>query len=528
MRLLIFISTLISCFTISINAQNGLDNPITKAMMDVYQQQLDENPQDYDVYFKRAIEYYNRDIYNNALSDINNALAYIPATETDMKLQALNIRASIYEATKDYEKALNDLNEAYNLDKNSYAILYRKANAEYMLKDYIAAKADYKRMLRLNNRSVEALIGIARIVVLENDKELANEYADNAVAIASSDANVFVKRASVRKMMGNNIGAVDDLIISLSMDGNAKALHELIELANSDYNSVITGLSNAIRHAPKVGMHYYVRGVIACEHFNYSAALADFKKIVNENLYNYHGLHKDIAKCQYALGDYKDAIYNINYAINGDQQNCEYNTIKAQILRASDRADEAVKFCDIALKINANYTPAIIEKGLNISDLQKHEQASALYGEAILNEANNPYYLLLKADLLDKKLNQPNDAKYLYERVVEMNFEKTNINSLKGFALLSLNKYDEAIAWIENILQNTTDNDGIKNYYGACLYSQIGDTDKAFECMKTSLQKGYSNYHNWVKNNDTNVNVAPIRNDKRFNSLMTQYSLIFK
>lgn len=39
-------------------AQNGLNDPMTKAMMEVYDQEITANPQAYDVYFRRANEYY--------------------------------------------------------------------------------------------------------------------------------------------------------------------------------------------------------------------------------------------------------------------------------------------------------------------------------------------------------------------------------------------------------------------------------------------------------------------------------------
>ena len=37
-------------------AQNGLNDPMTKAMMEVYDQEITANPQAYDVYFRRANE----------------------------------------------------------------------------------------------------------------------------------------------------------------------------------------------------------------------------------------------------------------------------------------------------------------------------------------------------------------------------------------------------------------------------------------------------------------------------------------
>lgn len=510
-------------------AQEGLNNPITKAMMKVYDQQLEEDPQDYDTYYKRAIEYYNHSHYAKALDDINNALKYVPTEETDMKFQALCIRASIYEMTKEYDKVLADLTEANDIDPSSYEVIYRKANAEYMLEDYENAKRDYQRLLGMNNRSVEALIGLSRIAVIEKNLGQANEYADNAVAIAPSEAEVYIRRASIRKMMGNNTGAVDDLILALSTGkSNTKALQELVDMSNNDYNAVITGLSNAIRQAPKVGMYYYIRGIIASAHFNYVTALADFKKIIHENLYNYAGLYNEVAKCQYALGQYDEAIYNVNFAINSSTENSEYYITKANILRALGRSAEALECCDEAISKAPNTTTAIAVKGLCSTDLCDFDQAVALFGEASLNDANNPYYYMLRAITLKNKLEQSENAIAIYERIIDLEYKNDDIKSFKGFALLELDRYDEAVAWIENILKTSTDNDGLINYYGACFYAQAGDSDKAFECMKISLQKGYANYYQWTADCDAVINIAPIREDSRFKELLEKYSSIFK
>ena len=162
----ILFSIILVNLAISGYTQDGLNNPITKAMMKVYQQLLDEDPQDYETYYKRANEYYNHNQYAKALSDINNALKYMPEQNKDLRFESLCLRASIYEVTEDYENALNDLNKAYILDSGSYTLLYRKANAEFLLKRYNDAKMDYQRMLRINNRSTEALIGLSRIAVV--------------------------------------------------------------------------------------------------------------------------------------------------------------------------------------------------------------------------------------------------------------------------------------------------------------------------------------------------------------------------
>jgi len=92
------------------NAQKGIDNPITRAVIEVYDKQLKEDPTDYETWLHRANEYYSHSEYMRALSDVDNALKYVPATETSTREQAYLLRANIYQQTGRYEDALTDLN----------------------------------------------------------------------------------------------------------------------------------------------------------------------------------------------------------------------------------------------------------------------------------------------------------------------------------------------------------------------------------------------------------------------------------
>ena len=273
-------------------------------MMDIYNQEITANPQAYDIYFRRANEYYKFDQYLRALSDIDNALKYAPAEDSDMRFQCYSLRGDIYQMLGKYEDALADYTQALNIDPTSFMALYQKANTEYELGRYAEAKVDYNRLRANNGRSAEALTGLARVAVKENNLGQAAEYMDDAVQMMPADSDVYVRRSSVRRMLGNNTGAVDDLIMAISIDSNPKAFSQLVEISNIDYPAVVTALSNAVHHAPDQGMFYYIRGVIAQAHNHFPAAIEDFQKIIDENMYNYAGIYGSLAECHYALCDY--------------------------------------------------------------------------------------------------------------------------------------------------------------------------------------------------------------------------------
>ena len=253
-----------------------LSNPVTQAVLAVYADQLRENPQDYEVYLLRANEYYRHNEYIRALADVNKALEYIPESEKDARFRAYVLRAGINDQTKHLNEALNDYSSAFALDPTSPLVVHQKANTEYSLGRYEDAKEDYQRLQRINPRSPEAYIGLARVAVQQNNLGMANDYLAQAVNFDPNNAELYVRRASVRKQMGDHNGAVDDLILALSSDNkHTKALNELVDYGNTNYAATMNGLTSAISQAPTVGMFRYIRAVIAQAHYNYLAAIDD-------------------------------------------------------------------------------------------------------------------------------------------------------------------------------------------------------------------------------------------------------------
>lgn len=148
-------------------------DPLREAMMKAYDSLLQENPRDAEALFRRANEYYNRSEYISALDDINKALEYLPASDIELRLPSMHLRANIYMMLHKYEQALGDLNSVLSLDPQNYIGIYQRATALYELGRYTEAKADFRLLQQHNSRSQEALFGLARVAVKENNLGLA-------------------------------------------------------------------------------------------------------------------------------------------------------------------------------------------------------------------------------------------------------------------------------------------------------------------------------------------------------------------
>lgn len=503
----------------------------SRAVMQAYEDMLRENYKDYEVLFRRANEYYNHGDYLRALDDLESAVKYAPASASDTRFSIFALRAECYYQLKRYSQALTDADEALKIDPTSPSMLNLRAKIEYDFNKIPEAKADYTKLLRINPRSQEALFGLALVAAKENNLGLANEYMEKAVALTPTSSDAYVRRAKVKEIMGDYNGAVDDLLLAMATDSNdPDALPALVALANTNYPAVASGLSGAIRQAPRQPLYYFLRASIAAAHYHYGAAIEDFRYIISENLYNYAGLYCSLAECYYALGDYETALDNVDSALakyNDEDDPCHYFTVRAKIQRALKQTDKAMLSINRALDIKPDNADALVEKALILTDREKAKDASTLLGEVIMAEPYEPMNYLLRAWVLNDFLNQQKAAKALYGRIIDLELDHADrIGSMLGFAQLFDGKTAQGVAWIENCLAEP-DYDGKIHYLATCFYAWAGRKQRALECMEGALKAGYANYHDWTENTDGRINVSPIRDDVKFKALLEQYKSIF-
>lgn len=527
MKKLLITAILSLGFSGSIIAQAPNQASFNRAIMQAYEDMLRENYKDYETYFHRANTYYNQGDYLRALNDLDSALKYAPEVDSEMRFAIFALRTECYYELKRYSQALAEANKALELESTSTQMLKLRANIEYELGEYDAAKTDYNKLLRMQPRSLDAYFGLALVAAKENNHGLSAEYMQKAIDLAPGNSNVYVRSAGVKEELGDYNGAVDDLLMAIATDANnTNALPALVKLANSNYSAVMAGLSGAIRQAPRQPLFYYLRGSIAAAHFHYAAAIDDFKYILTEGLYDYSGIYCALAECYYAICDYESALNNIESALASyDEQDdvCRYFTVRAQIQRAMGEIDKALTSINRGLDFDSENKEALIEKALILTDKKEAKEASAILGEVIMTDPYEPMHYLTRAWVLNDYLNQPKAAQGLYERVIDLELDHPErVTSMLGFAQLFDGKTANGVAWIDAILAEP-DYDGKNHYYGACFYAWAGRTDKALQCVEQSLKSGYSNFHNWLNNNDSRINVSPLRDDERFKTLIERY-----
>lgn len=500
-----------------------------EATMKAYDKLIAENPKDFKTLYSRGNGYYRQNKFGKALSDVNAAIYAAPATDKGFLFDAYSLRAGIYEQMKKYDEALADYRKALSFSPKDYGTLYQIANLEFEKGDYATAKKEYQGLQKLNPRSQEALFGLARVAIKENDIASAQKLCRQAVDLEPSQAVSYMRQASVYRMMGNNADAVDDYAVALQLDRSVMpaALREMTELACTDYAAVMTGLQKAIDKNPRNGVMYYLRGMIAKAHFHYLPAIADFNYIDSNNLLNLPSIYTELADCYYNLGRYAEALEKADYAIGSSSNNRDAYVMKSLIKSAQGSYQAAIENADKAILKDQSYAPAYIAKGIAQQAFKLYPEASNTFANALQSDRRYPVYYFYRADVLRTCLNMPSQATQFYEDVLKLDYPNDQVASLRGFASLFLGNAEQGDQWIDYLTANVKDADGEVAYYAACYWAQRGDKDKAFKYMEDALKAGYASYHNWTKALDGGVNVAPLRDDARFDALLKSYSNLF-
>ena len=126
------------------------------------------------------------------------------------------------------------------------------------------------------------------------------------------------------------------------------------------------------------------------------------------------------------------------------------------------------------------------------------------------------YAYLGRADMYQLK-GEELPAKRDYEKVIELDTVPSN-ESCAQYAFLELGEKEKAIDYMERVIANDSVHPG--NYYdAACLYTRMGNNDKALEMLKIALDKGFRRF-NHIEHDD---DLDGIRHLEQFSKMIRLY-----
>ena len=529
-RKMIFLALLMTAFLSFFTANAQQDDKITKAVMKVYDEHIAKNPNDYNALFMRANQlYYNKD-YKAAMNDVNRTIELAPEKEKELLYDAYLFRAALYELENNYSAESNDIEKAATIDPTNLSWVSMKGRWAYKTGNYEIAKKQYHAILQQRPRDYDAMFNMGCIAAKQGDSEEAMKWVNNAVGLYPAEAQVYLNRAYVQEMLGKYRDACDTYLIAMSAtNDNSTSIERLMMLSRDHYEDVMASLKAATDDNPRVGVFYRLRSAVAFNYKHYGQALHDLKAITNNNLLEYTTIYNDEAMCLYQLGDYDQAYTYANKAINYDATNPDGYVLRSLIELRQGKGNNykaAMVTIDQALTVDPDYAPALITKARYLIAQKKYKEALPLVTKAVEADPTSAEALMLRGWLNKYHLKNTAAAKADFEKV--LNLDTSNLHSLVGFALHELGRDSEAAAWADKLIQNYTATGGETYYYAAALHAAMGNKAQAMKYLESCLANGYGGLYDIKFNNDPYVNLAPLRNDPSFNTLLNNYQLNFQ
>ena len=505
---------------------------INEAVLKVYDEQLAKEPNDYSTLLARANQYYYFGRVDDAMTDVNSALALIPTKEKEMRYDALMLRARLFDQQGAFEGEIADLTEAANLVPSSLACTDMLAKVCLKVGRLDEAEANFKAIQRAEPLNYDAMYGMAQVALKRNDFEAATNHVDKAVGLFAAEPQVYINRADILERMNQFEPAALDLVSAFSIgDKSGVALQRLVTMADAHYDQVMSALGTTIDKAPRGGLFYYIRASIAMDHFHYGQALKDLKSIIDNNLYDYHSVFYKAARCQYELMQYVEALNNVNRAIAMNESgDADYLLLKAQCERRmgnGDNFDTAMNTLSGVAAIDGKHLGTLLEQA-RIHIAKRESRPAMIYLNAAIDYTDQPSAeaLLLRGWLNKYRNNDAVSATADFERVAQLNDDTAH--GLRGFALHELGRADEAKQWAQKIIENTSMAGGEAYYYAAALYSDMGEDKLAIEAFKKCLANGFGSLFEVRVNEDPYVNLKLVRHLADFETLVSQSQINFQ
>lgn len=490
----------------------AINNNNAEEALDYLNKEIDEHPDNgYAFAWIALVRNYNEE-FGRALTAANVAVKKIPSKDKEYKAFAYGTRAQVYLNLEDTIQALKDYSQAINIVPDDDRFYNQRAQVYYEQGKYDLADKDYLKMISLKEGDVMGYMGIGRNANAQKRYEDAIKQFDYVVKLEPNYSSAYSFRAESYIGLKKYNEAIDDVISALGIDRDRKAFYELQELADSAFEQTVAKLKVQKIKEPNEQSWDYDLGIVYERAAKYNKAIAYYKESLEKesNIIT----ASRISSCYDDLGDYDKALEYCNQAIALDSVKTNYLYEKANILDNAGRTQEAIKTMSDYIANTPDEPAGYYQRGWFKDHSGDIEGALEDYTMAITLQPNEAYAYLNRGVLYRLK-GENAKAESDFKQVVRLDSIPEEADC-SFYAYYYLGQKDKAIEILNTIL----DKDKKGNCYdAACLYSVMGEKEKALSYLRQSLEDGYRRFAHIKRDRDLNN----IRNTEEFKVLMKEY-----
>lgn len=495
-------------------AIEALNNNNKEEALEYIDKELSSNPKSgYAKTWKALIQTDNQE-YSYALTTIDEAIKYLPKKDNEYLALAYGIKGMIYTNIEEYDKAISVYEKAIEKCPNDINLYEKRAELYYRLGDYDLSDKDYDKIIKLDEGYITAYMGIGRNKSEQGLYDDAIKTFDYVIKLANDYSSAYSFRAECQIKKHNYNLAIDDILKALSIDGDDKAFYLMVELAQKNNSELLTKLKIKQVKEPNEPYWPYCIGVVYENLEKYDQAIIYYSKSLE--IERDPIIYNRLSECYYSLGNFTKSLELIDNALETDSLNNNYLFTKSDILYELGKVDRAIKTMDLYITNDPEFYGGYYRRGFYKQNIKDYTGAIEDYTTSIILNPNNAYSYIGRADMY----RQTGDKeKYLTDcrKIIEID-TIPQINSCAQFAFLELGEIEKAKEFMNKIIELDTNNEGAY-YDAACLYSRIGDKDKALLNLRLCLEKGFRRFYHIELDDDLDF----IRNEKEFKELIDKY-----
>lgn len=490
----------------------AINNNNAEEALDYLNKEIDEHPDNgYAFAWIALVRNYNEE-FGRALTAANVAVKKIPSKDKEYKAFAYGTRAQVYLNLEDTIQALKDYSQAINIVPDDDRFYNQRAQVYYEQGKYDLADKDYLKMISLKEGDVMGYMGIGRNANAQKRYEDAIKQFDYVVKLEPNYSSAYSFRAESYIGLKKYNEAIDDVISALGIDRDRKAFYELQELADSAFGQTVAKLKVQKIKEPNEQSWDYDLGIVYERAAKYNKAIAYYKESLEKesNIIT----ASRISSCYDDLGDYDKALEYCNQAIALDSVKTDYLYEKANILDNAGRTQEAIKTMSDYIANTPDEPAGYYQRGWFKDHSGDIEGALEDYTMAITLQPNEAYAYLNRGVLYRLK-GENAKAESDFKQVVRLDSIPEEADC-SFYAYYYLGQKDKAI----EVLNTVLDKDKKGNCYdAACLYSVMGEKEKALSYLRQSLEDGYRRFAHIKRDRD----LINIRNTEEFKVLLKEF-----
>lgn len=490
----------------------AINNNNAEEALDYLNKEINEHPDNgYAFAWIALVRNYNEE-FGRALTAANIAVKKIPSKDKEYKAFAYGTRAKVYLNLEDTIQALKDYSQAINVMPDDDRLYNQRAQVYYEQEKYDLADKDYQKMISLKAGDVMGYMGIGRNANAQKRYGDAIKQFDYVVKLDQNYSSAYSFRAESYIGLKKYNEAIDDVITALGIDKDRKAFYELQELADSAFEQTVAKLKVQKIKEPNEQSWAYDLGVVYERAAKYNKAIAYYKESLEKesNIIT----ASRISSCYDDLGDYDKALEYCDQAIALDSVKSDYLYQKANILDNAGRTQEAIKTMSDYIANTPDEPAGYYQRGWFKDHSGDIEGALEDYTMAITLQPNEAYAYLNRGVLYRLK-GENAKAESDFKQVVRLDSIPEEAEC-SFYAYYYLGQKDKAI----EVLNTMLDKDKKGNCYdAACLYSVMGEKEKALSYLRQSLEDGYRRFAHIKRDRD----LINIRNTEEFKVLLKEF-----